>query len=121
MTNSEGMPRISMVQAIPTLMVNGQPFLMMAGEVHNSTSSSIAWMERAWDKAAKLGLNTLLVPVTWELVEPEEGTFDFSMVDDLIDQARKRGGHLIPLWFGTWKNASCAYAPAWVKRDTLRF
>lgn len=121
MTNNEGMPRIGTVQGSPTLVVDGQPFLMMAGEVHNSTSSSLAWMARAWDKAFDLGLNTLLVPITWELVEPEEGIFDFSLVDALIDQAREYGGHLVPLWFGAWKNASCTYAPEWVKRDTKRF
>lgn len=121
MTNNNDMPHICDMNGTLTLMVEGKPFLMMGGEVHNSTSSSISWMERAWDKASELGLNTLLVPVTWELVEPEEGTFDFSMIDALIDQARERGGHLVPLWFGAWKNASCTYAPAWVKRDTKRF
>lgn len=32
--------------------------------------------------------------VTWEDIEPEEGRYDFSGVDALIDQARERGGHL---------------------------
>ncbi len=104
-----------------SLNVHGKPFLMMAGEVHNSTGSSMAWMSRAWDKAAALDMNTLLVAVAWEDVEPEEGVFDFSGVDALIDQARERGGHLVLLWFGTWKNGQCMYAPAWVKRDTARF
>ncbi len=121
MTKNDNMPQICVVNDTSTLMVEGKPLLMIAGEVRNSTSSSIAWMDRAWDKAAELGLNTLLVPVTWELTEPEEGVYDFSMVDALIDQARERNGHLVPLWFGAWKNASCAYAPAWVKRDTGRF
>ena len=121
MTENPCMPQICIVNGAPTLMVEEKPYLMIGGEVHNSTSSSVAWMERAWDKAEELGLNTLLVPVTWELTEPEEGAYDFSLVDALIDQARKRGGHLVPLWFGAWKNASCTYAPAWVKRDTKRF
>lgn len=104
-----------------TLTVDGKPFLMLAGEVHNSTGSSIAWMERAWDKAETLVMNTLLVAVAWEDVEPEEGCYDFSGVDALIDQAREHGGHLGLLWFGAWKNGQCMYAPEWVKRDTARF
>lgn len=44
--------------------VNGAPFLMLAGEVHNSSASSIAEMEKIYDKADVLGLNCLLVPVT---------------------------------------------------------
>ena len=121
MSGHTSIPHLALVDGSTTLMVHGRPFLMLAGEVHNSTSSSEAWMARAWDKAGELGLNTLLAPVTWELVEPEEGVFDFTVVDALIDQARERGGHLVLLWFGAWKNGGCMYAPEWVKRDTVRF
>lgn len=88
---------------------------MLAGEVHNSNSSSIEYMEQVWDQAESLGMNSLLLPVTWELVEPEEGVFDFELVDGLIEQARRWGKKLGFLWFGAWKNAQCYYAPAWVK------
>ncbi len=103
------------------LVVGGKPFIMLAGEVHNSNSSSAAYMESVYDKADALGLNSLLLPVTWELVEPEEGRFDFSLVDELIKQARRRGKKLEFLWFGAWKNAQCYYAPEWVKKDLVRF
>lgn len=103
------------------LMVNGEPFIMLAGEVHNSNSSSVAYMEQVWEKAEKLGMNTLLLPVSWELIEPQEGVFDFHLVDGLIEQARRWGGKLGFLWFGSWKNAQCYYAPEWVKADTKRF
>lgn len=121
MSDTASIPTLLDTAEGKTLYVDGEPFLMRAGEVHNSTSSSIAWMGRAWEKAGELGMNTLLTPVTWELVEPVEGTFDFSGVDALIDQAREQGGHLVLLWFGAWKNGQCSYAPAWVKRDTDRF
>ncbi|HAL74571.1 MAG TPA: hypothetical protein DCM45_05690 [Clostridiales bacterium] len=103
------------------LIVNDRPFIMLAGEVHNSNSSSVEYMEGVWDKAEKLGMNSLLMPVSWEMVEPEEGIFDFSLVDGLIEQARRRGKKLGLLWFGAWKNAQCLYAPAWVKTDLVRF
>ena len=114
-------PHFETIDGDLTLVVEGRPFLMRAGEVHNSTGSSAAWMARAWDKAEELGMNTLLVAVPWEDVEPEEGRFDFLLVDRLIAEARERGGHLGLLWFGAWKNGQCMYAPAWVKRDTARF
>ncbi len=114
-------PHLETVGGAKTLYVGGKPFLMRAGEVHNSSASSVSWMERAWDKASSIGLNTLLVPITWELVEPSEGVFDFSGVDALIDQARERGGHLVVLWFGAWKNGTCSYAPEWVRADPERF
>lgn len=101
--------------------VDGKPFIAIAGESHNSSSSDAAYMQGVWDKAEEEGLNTLLLPVTWELTEPVEGQFDFTLVDTLINQARERKMHLIFLWFGTWKNAQCMYAPEWVKKDMVRF
>lgn len=101
--------------------IDKNPFLMLAGETHNSNSSSLAAMEPVWTKAEQLCLNTVLLPVSWELVEPVEGQFEFSLVDDLIFEARKHGLKLGLLWFGAWKNAQCKYAPAWVKTDLQRF
>lgn len=101
--------------------VNGKPFLALAGEAHNSSSSSLAAMEPVWEKAERLCLNTVLLPVTWELIEPEENHFVFDLADGLIDKAREHGLKLGFLWFGAWKNAQCSYAPAWVKMDSERF
>src|SRR4051812_9284289 len=68
-----------------------------------------------------MGLNSVLAPVSWELIEPAEGRMDFSSVDALIEDARANNMHLVLLWFGTWKNSMSSYAPAWVKRDIARF
>ncbi len=114
-------PHIERKNGHPVLMVEDRPFLLLAGEVHNSDSSSPAYMERIWDIAGQLGMNALLLPATWEMLEPEEGHFDFSVPRALIDQARARDMRIVFLWFGSWKNAECMYAPAWVKRDLKRF
>lgn len=103
------------------LMVDGDPFTMLAGECHNSSSSSKRVFADACDRAVALGMNSVLAPVTWELLEPVEGVFDFSTVDMMLEAARERGLRLGLLWFGAWKNAQCYYAPAWVKRDLGRF
>ena len=103
------------------LLVDGKPFIMLAGEVHNSDSSSPAYMEQIWKIAEELGMNSLLLPVTWEMVEPVEGEFHFEILDQLIDQAREHGMKIGLLWFGSFKNAECMYAPEWVKRDLERF
>lgn len=103
------------------LLVDGKPFIMLAGEIHNSDSSSPAYMEQIWKIADDLGMNSLLLPVTWEMVEPVEGEFHFEVLDQLIDQAREYGMKIGILWFGSFKNAECMYAPEWVKRDLERF
>ena len=71
------------------LTVDGKPYFLLAGEVHNSDSSSPAYMERIWELGDSMGMNVLLLPVTWEMIEPEEGHFDFSVPQALIEQARK--------------------------------
>ena len=114
-------PTLGTVNGHSVLMVDGMPFILLGGEVHNSSSSSLKYMEQVWEKAESLGMNCLLLSVAWELVEPEEGCFDFSLVQGLIEQARAHGMKIAFLWFGAWKNAQCYYAPAWVKTDPRRF
>ena len=103
------------------LIVDDKPFLVLGGELGNSSSSSLEYMAPIWPRLAALKLNTVLVPVYWELLEPAEGRYDFTLVDGLIRDARKHNLKLVPLWFGSWKNSMSSYAPAWVKRDQRRF
>jgi len=102
------------------LIVDGQPFIVRGGELSNS-SGEPDYLRSAWPKLRALNLNTVLAPVYWGVVEPEEGRFDFATVDGLIGDARANGLRLVLLWFGSWKNSMSSYAPAWVKRDTARF
>jgi beta-galactosidase GanA len=103
------------------LIVDGRPFLILGGELGNSSTSSREYMQPYWANLQKLHLNTVLAPVYWDLIEPEEGKFDFSLVDGLLEDARKHDLRLVLLWFGTWKNSMSCYAPAWIKSDQERF
>lgn len=103
------------------LVVSGNRFVILGGEVMNSNSSTPESMQEIWPKLKRLNLNTVLLPVAWQQVEKQEGEFDFSVAGSLIDEARKLNFKLVLLWFGTWKNGSSGYAPHWVMRDTLRF
>ncbi len=103
------------------LHVGGEPFVILGGELLNSSGSTAEDMLSKWDSLKGLNLNTVLVAVAWEQVERTEGNFDFSVLKSLIAQARERGVKLVPLWFGSWKNGSSGYAPHWVMRDTSRF
>jgi beta-galactosidase GanA len=87
------------------LLVDGRPFLILGGELANSSASSLARLEPAWARLEKMHLNTVLAPVSWELIEPVEGRFDFASVDGLLRQARAHGMRLVLLWFGSWKNS----------------
>lgn len=114
-------PRISSEGPARQLVVDGAPFLILGGELGNSSAASVSDMDAYWPRLSALGLNTVLAPVYWELIEPEEGRFDFSLVDALISRARDHDQRLVLLWFGSWKNSMSSYVPAWVKTDPDRF
>lgn len=100
------------------MIVNQNPYTMLAGEIHNSSSSSLEYMEkRVWPYIRNLELNTVFVPVMWNLTEQRRGIFDFSLPEGIIRQARREGMHLVFLWFGLWKNGESDYVPDWVKQD----
>lgn len=116
-----GIPRLKSQGTATQLIVGGKPFLMLAGETGNSSASDLRYLDSIWPKIVKMNLNTLLVPVYWELIEPGEGRFDFALVDGAIKGARKHNIKLVFLWFGTWKNSMSCYAPLWVKTNQERF
>jgi hypothetical protein len=113
-------PRIEQKDGRSTLLVDGRPFLVLGGEIHNSS----AWpseLPQVWESMAALHANTMEAPVYWEQLEPREGQFDFTNVDQLVESARAHNLHVVLLWFGTWKNGNMHYVPAWVKNDPTRF
>lgn len=114
-------PHLQTTDGITRLFVNGKPFLSLAGELHNSSSSNLEYMEPIWPKLAQMNLNTVLAGVSWELIEPVEGQFNFELVDGLIKSARENDLKIVFLWFGSWKNMVSSYAPEWVKNDPERF
>jgi beta-galactosidase GanA len=103
------------------LIVDGKPFLILGGEVHNSSSSSVGYMEAVWPHLQAMHMNTVVLPVAWETIEPDEGKFNFQCVDGLLKGARAHNLKIVFLWFGAWKNTYSSYAPAWVKTNTDRF
>jgi beta-galactosidase GanA len=114
------LPRIERVGSKHMMVVDGQPFLMLAAQAHNS-SNYPSQLPLVWPVIKQLHANTLEIPVAWEQIEPVEGRFDFSYLDALLAQARQNDVRLILLWFATWKNTGPNYAPEWVKTNTTRF
>ena len=113
-------PRLVQKDGRYALFVEGHPYLILGGQIHNSS----AWpseLPQMWQSMATLHANTAEIPVYWEQLEPQEGHFDFTNVDQIVDGARAHHLHVVLLWFGTWKNGNNHYVPSWVKTDTKRF
>lgn len=103
------------------LYVDGKPFVILGGELGNSSASSPADIARIFPKLQRMNLNTVLVPVYWDMVEPVEGDFDFSLIDTTLEEARRCGLKVVFLWFGAWKNSMSCYAPSWFKSDYKKY
>ena len=103
------------------LIVDGKPFLALAGELGNNSATSLEYMKPVWPKLVEAKLNTVLAGVSWAQIEPEEGKFDFSVLDGVIRDARSHNLRLVLLWFASWKNGLSSYPPDWVKKDFERF
>lgn len=134
-------PRIVKTHNAAQLYVDGRPFLVRGAELQNSSFSSPRHMSGIWQKLVDMNVNTVLGSVSWEMIERQEGVFDFAVVDQIIRDARAHGLRLILLWFGTWKNGEpqrrsqaiatvkahatfpgiSTYAPSWVKMSPSRF
>jgi hypothetical protein len=121
-TYAQPLPHLEKRGQATQLIVDGKPFLMLAGELNNTVSSDTESMRTVWPALARRGhLNTVLAAVAWNWIEPEEGKYDFRLVDDAIRSARENDIRLVLLWFGSWKNELSSFVPAWVKADQQRF
>ena len=101
--------------------LSSMPYPILGGELSNSAATSVEDIDEVMPRMRALGLNTVLVPAYWELMEPVEGKFDFTLIDRTIDVAQREQLHVVFLWFGAWKNSMSCYAPGWFKQDTKRF
>ena len=119
--NNNAQIEIKKENGFAQLLVNGKPFLMLGGELGNSSASSMDYLRPRLQHLKQMHLNTILVPVYWELMEPQENKFDFTLVDSIINAARKHDLKIVFLWFGTWKNSMSCYAPLWMKTNPKRF
>ena len=118
---NQNLPAIKETNGLKQLYVKNEPFLIIGGELLNSSASSIEHMKDIWAHVKSLNVNTVFLPVNWQQFEPKEGTFDYSLIDSHIKSANDNNLKLVILWFGSWKNGESHYTPDWVKTDMKRF
>ena len=114
------MPSIEQKDGRYALLVDGAPYLMLGVQANNS-SAWPEYLDKVWPAAEMLHANTVELPVYWEQIEATQGKFDFSVVDQILKQAREHHQRLVLLWFGTWKNGSAHYTPEWIKLNQAKY
>ncbi|MCX6238012.1 MAG: DUF5597 domain-containing protein [Bacteroidia bacterium] len=102
-------------------IVDGKPFIALCGELTNNAATSIDYMKPIWPALTESNLNSVIAGISWAMVEPEEGKFNFDIIGAVINDARKNNLKLIFIWFASWKNGLSSYVPDWVKKDYERF
>ncbi|MCF8378718.1 MAG: DUF5597 domain-containing protein [Bacteroidales bacterium] len=117
----ENIPHLKKVGDKTHLVVEDKPFIVLGGELANSSFTSVEYMKPHWTKLKAMNLNTILAPVYWELIEPAEGEFDFELLDNLIAETRENDMKLILLWFGSWKNSMSSHVPSWIKLNKTKY
>jgi len=117
----EAMPHLGELNGHSALFVDGEPFFILSLQWDCDSCYSPQDMDPLFPEARKMGCNTAALPLYWREVEPEEGRFDFRMLDHRIQMARANELRLVLIWFGTYKNGCLNYAPDWVKGSPRRF
>ena len=116
-------PALVQKDGVTHFEVAGKPFLMLTGELHNSTSTSESYMESigVWEQMKYGNFNTVIASCSWDVIEDGPGHYDFTSVDHVIRSARKNGLKVVMIWFASWKNGNSTYAPSYIKRDPVTY
>ena len=85
--------------------IDGKPFVMFTGELHNSTSTSESYMQEigVWKQMKEANFNTVIASCSWDVIEREAGKYDFTSVDHVIRDARANGLKVVMIWFASWR------------------
>ena len=102
-TSASEIPHLRKQGTATQLIVDGKPFLVLGSQLSVNSASNLAyWKKVVWPRIlTQAKLNTVVAAVSWAKIEPEEGKFDFSVLDGVIRDVRTRNLHLVLLWFGS--------------------
>lgn len=86
--------------------VDGKPFPFIGAQVRldallNCEKKQVQSIEPYFQKAVELGLNCLQIPICWKWIEPEEGVYDWTVVDVVLGFCNKYNLKMELLWFST--------------------
>lgn len=86
--------------------VDGKPFPFLGAQIRldallNCDKMNINEVENYFKKAQELGLNCVQIPISWNMVEPKENKYDYSIVNSILQFVNKYNLKMELLWFST--------------------
>ena len=86
--------------------VDGKPFPFLGAQIRldallNCDKMTINEVENYFKKAQELGLNCVQIPISWNMVEPKENKYDYSIVNSILQFDNKYNLKMELLWFST--------------------
>ena len=115
------LPALRELNGHKALYVDGQPFLILGLQWDCDSCYSAETMTSLMPHARRMGCNVASLLLAWRCVEPQEGQFDFSILEAMLAGAREHNLRIVLVWFGAYKNACMNYAPDWVRNNPQRF
>lgn len=86
--------------------VDGKPFPFLGAQIRldallNCDKMTINEVENYFKKAQELGLNCVQIPISWNMVEPKENKYDYSILNSILQFVNKYNLKMELLWFST--------------------
>lgn len=116
------MPELRDLNGQKVLYVDDKPFLILSFQLNCDSCYDSQQIDRLMEQARRMGCNAVALLLYWRLIEPQEGQFDYSILESMLNSAVKHDLRIVLVWFGSYKNATMHYAPDWITddRDTYR-
>jgi hypothetical protein len=96
------LPRLGELNGRKALFVGGEPFLILGLQWDCDSCFSPGEMDPLFPEATKMGCNSAALLLYWRATEPQEGRYDFALLDHMIEQARLHDLEIVLVWFGTY-------------------
>ena len=104
------MPELRELNGQKVLHVDNKPFLILSFQLNCDYCYDPRRIDRLMEQARRMGCNTVALLLYWRLIEPQEGQFDYSILESMLSSAIKHDLRIVLVWFGSYKNATMHYA-----------
>jgi hypothetical protein len=103
------------------LYVDNNPFIILGLQLDCDSCYDSSTIDDLMKQIGVLGGNTAACLLYWRLIEPEEGQYDFSILESMIESAKRYDLRIVLVWFGSYKNACTHYAPDWFQNTPQKY